>query len=66
MWSLERTHDSNPNPVIVSLIPTLAKSEPLVLRRVVRSHPESSEVVRSLSEFGVGLSQPESELFEVV
>ena len=79
--SLERTHDSDPTPAIVSPISTPAKSEPLVLRGVgvVRSRPElfavvrsrldaeSSGVVRSRSEsFGVVRSRLVSESFGVV
>ena len=35
--SLERTHDLDPIPAVVCPILTPAKSEPLVLLRVVRS-----------------------------
>lgn len=47
-----RTHDSDTTPVIVNLIPTLAKSEPLdsagveIFRR--RSHPASKSAVTAI------------------
>ena len=47
MCSQGRTHDSHPTPVIVSSIPTLVKSEPIVFRPV--SVSSSVEVVRSQS-----------------
>lgn len=60
MCSLERTQDSDPNPAIVSQIPTAEKSEPLVLPGVAvdRSRPKSPRVVWGQScreSAGVGL-----------
>ena len=64
MCSLERFHDSDPTPPIVSSVPTPAKREPLVPPgvAVVWSRPQLSGVVQSRAEstgIGVGRSQPE-------
>ena len=75
MCYLERTHDTDPTPVIFSPILTPAKSEQPAPLGVVWNRPKSSEVVRSRSEsesfgdrvvrirpesFGVIQSRPES------
>ena len=51
-----RTHGFDSTPATVSQIPTLAKSEPLVLLGVVRSRPDPPKMLR------VDRSLPELEL----
>ena len=71
MCSLQRIHDSDPTPTIISPIPPPSKWEPLDPPGVVRSSLESFEVVRSRSESEspgdtsyMGRTTPDNYVFE--